>query len=341
MRKKYTILFAFIAMFTLSFNAQTTIIDLSDSSYDPANTAGIDSDLVAHPDWDTNGNWKSSYATTSFTGNSNWKRAVYQTPLTATSGQFVSAKARVKLGNNDQNFLNAENFMLMAFSIHKAAATGPQTADREGVVIQSSAVADNEVRLNGGGAANFANKPKVTMADKNTYEVIFELHVGADAASSSIKAKITNIGSAVTSTVEKSALGINQSVYDAVTGTGVYLLFYSYNPFQGAGGGVDYNINYISVTNQIELNISSTEVLSTEKFNAFEFNTYPNPVKDQLFINSKETINKVEVFNLLGKKVLSVNDVKGAVEVSSLSKSIYILKLTSDKGVSTKRFVKQ
>ena len=68
---------------------------------------------------------------------------------------------------------------------------------------------------------------------------------------------------------------------------------------------------------------------------------YPNPVKNQLFINSQETIQSVEVFNLLGKRVLSTTHVNGSLDVSSLSKSVYILKLTSNNGVSTKRFVKQ
>lgn len=341
MKKNYFFLLALLALCTANLNAQTTLIDLSESSYDSANTAGIDSDLGVHPHWDTNGNWSSSFTTTTITGNSNWKRAVYQTAITATDGQYISAKARIKLGNNDQDFLNAENFLLMAFSIHKDAATGPATTDREGVVIQSSTVGDNEVRLNGGGAANFSNKPKVSMADKNTYEVTFELHVGADAASSSIKAKITNVGSNETSLVEQSAMGINQSVYDAVKGSGVYLLFYSYNPFQGSGSGVDYNINYVGLVNQIEFTVSSSEVLSTKKFNSFEFSTFPNPVKNNLYISSKETINNAEIFNLLGKRVLSSNNITSYLDVSSLSKSIYILKLTSDKGVSTSRFVKQ
>lgn len=81
--------------------------------------------------------------------------------------------------------------------------------------------------------------------------------------------------------------------------------------------------------------------LSTDKFNSFEFKTYPNPVEDRLFISSKENIQSAEIFNLLGKKVLSLNNFENSINVSSLSKSVYILKLTSDQGVSTKRFVKK
>ncbi|MCL7752667.1 T9SS type A sorting domain-containing protein [Polaribacter sp. Z022] len=105
----------------------------------------------------------------------------------------------------------------------------------------------------------------------------------------------------------------------------------NYIPAGGSGWGtkIDIIIEIVAAT------------LSTEKINSFEFNTYPNPVENNLFINSQEKIQSAEVFNLLGTKVLSLNNVQGSLDVSSLSKSIYILKLTSDKGISTKRFVKK
>jgi hypothetical protein len=87
--------------------------------------------------------------------------------------------------------------------------------------------------------------------------------------------------------------------------------------------------------------LQSTTTLSTNDKNAFEFSMYPNPVKDVLNINTKEPLEKVEVFNLLGKSVLSVSNVTKSIDVSALSKSLYIVKLTSQNGVSTKKFVKQ
>jgi hypothetical protein len=87
--------------------------------------------------------------------------------------------------------------------------------------------------------------------------------------------------------------------------------------------------------------IGSSGTLSTTSKAAFEFSTYPNPVKDVLHINTKESLQKVEVYDLLGKSVLSVKNVSESIDVSSLSKSIYIVKLTSTNGVSTKKFVKE
>jgi hypothetical protein len=87
--------------------------------------------------------------------------------------------------------------------------------------------------------------------------------------------------------------------------------------------------------------VSTSTTLSTNENNAFEFSMYPNPVKDELRINTKEPLQKIEVFDLLGKSVLSLDNVSESIDVSALTKSLYIVKLTSANGVSTKKFVKQ
>ena len=81
-------------------------------------------------------------------------------------------------------------------------------------------------------------------------------------------------------------------------------------------------------------------VLSSEKFNNFEFSMSPNPVNNILTIKSGESIKKVEIFNLLGKRILTSLNVNNTIDVSSLSKSVYLLKLTSDRGISTKKLIK-
>ncbi|WP_282124420.1 T9SS type A sorting domain-containing protein [Algibacter mikhailovii] len=80
--------------------------------------------------------------------------------------------------------------------------------------------------------------------------------------------------------------------------------------------------------------------LSTSEKNAFKFAMYPNPVKDILNFTTQETISNVSVVDMLGRVVLSVDNVVDNLDVSSLKNAMYIVKLTSDKGVSTKRFIK-
>jgi hypothetical protein len=339
MKKNYILLlltFAFIS-FT---NAQSLTIDFSDSSYDPATNAGVETDLNNHPDWNSQGSWNADIANTQIKIlQANWKRSTYKTAIKAAAGEVVSLTLRTKLGTDIQPFQDAEPFVFFGFQATDAATGTSNNSNRDGVLIRSSDVAGNEVFLATQGNSAFATNPTISQADKNTYEVLYELVIGTDAATTIIRSRLRNVASDETSAVSTTT-GINSVVYDAFVGTGAHLLIYGWNPFVGAFG-TDYQINQVYILNEITITVDGTGVLSTEKINSFEFNTYPNPVSNVLNINSQETIQSVEVFNLLGKKVLSTKNVNGSLDVSSLSKSVYILKLTSDNGVSTKRFVKQ
>jgi hypothetical protein len=115
-------------------------------------------------------------------------------------------------------------------------------------------------------------------------------------------------------------------------------LGYDYNEENAAVNGVAGDVVYFDQMTAVIEDAPTASVNDNQLSKTISI--YPNPVKNQLFINSQETIQSVEIFNLLGKKVLTSNSTN-SVDVSSLSKSVYILKLTSDNGVSTKRFVKQ
>ncbi|MGA9638701.1 T9SS type A sorting domain-containing protein [Flavobacterium sp.] len=103
------------------------------------------------------------------------------------------------------------------------------------------------------------------------------------------------------------------------------------NKISGAGGTVALDSSGYLVL---------ASALSNKDFNSFTSSIYPNPVKDVLNINTQESIQKIEVLDILGKTVLT-NKGENTVDVSSLNNGIYFLKLTSDKGVSTNKFVKK
>lgn len=68
---------------------------------------------------------------------------------------------------------------------------------------------------------------------------------------------------------------------------------------------------------------------------------FPNPVHNELKVNSTSTIAKIEVYNVLGQKALSMEN-SNALNVSDLLAGIYVAKIFNDKGViSTKQFVKE
>jgi len=67
---------------------------------------------------------------------------------------------------------------------------------------------------------------------------------------------------------------------------------------------------------------------------------YPNPVSDELFIQTENRVIAVEIFNLQGQLIKRLTSDASSVSVSDLPIGIYILKVTTDDGIVTQRFVK-
>lgn len=88
--------------------------------------------------------------------------------------------------------------------------------------------------------------------------------------------------------------------------------------------------------------VVKTEVLSTSTEAAVEIGTYPNPVSNgTLFINSK-TNTSLEIYSVLGKKVVAKSNVSKSVDVSQLAKGCYILKIKNENNaVQTKKLIIQ
>lgn len=83
---------------------------------------------------------------------------------------------------------------------------------------------------------------------------------------------------------------------------------------------------------------NSTGIGENKKENTL--NIFPNPVKNQLNLQGDEKINRLEIFNINGAMVFSLNKVSNQVDVSSLSNGIYILRVNTESGSSHLRFIK-
>lgn len=86
--------------------------------------------------------------------------------------------------------------------------------------------------------------------------------------------------------------------------------------------------------------ITVADALSTAENNSAEFSIYPNPTDAELFIKTNAKIKTSEVFNTAGQVVLKNNS--KTLDLSSLSKGIYILKTTFENGtVKTQKIIKK
>lgn len=113
--------------------------------------------------------------------------------------------------------------------------------------------------------------------------------------------------------------------------------------------GIDYIFSIDGIVNKI-LSRSSVDyrttytygeaTANTNNFSVGNFAIYPNPTTAILNIDDRNfSLKNVEVYNILGKKVLTSSSKK--INVEHLVHGVYVLKVQDDKGnIATKRFVK-
>lgn len=78
---------------------------------------------------------------------------------------------------------------------------------------------------------------------------------------------------------------------------------------------------------------------------SFPFQTlriYPNPVRNMLYIKAKQNLDKLELFDLRGKLLLSklLDKTNTTLKVNSLSQGVYFLKISSDQQSITRKIIK-
>lgn len=106
-----------------------------------------------------------------------------------------------------------------------------------------------------------------------------------------------------------------------------------------AGIGMDSSSQMVAFYLNLPETILSTNDAVKNKNN---ISIYPNPVKDILYIKGIGKIEKAEIYNMVGQKVISLNSLEDKVDVSSLSKGNYILQLFVKGEVSQNfKFIKQ
>jgi hypothetical protein len=76
----------------------------------------------------------------------------------------------------------------------------------------------------------------------------------------------------------------------------------------------------------------SVATLENEDFTFTNLKYYPNPVTDQLWITAKDVISSIEVYNLIGQRVLysEPNTSVTSIDFSNLPSAIYLIKLSAN-----------
>lgn len=103
-----------------------------------------------------------------------------------------------------------------------------------------------------------------------------------------------------------------------------------------------FDYNFPILTNKAA---STFTALGTKDFEFSNYVTlYPNPTNNVLNINSKESIEiqSISIYDILGQLVIAVPNAKAvsSIDVSKLNSGNYFIKVKSDKGSSSTKFIK-
>ncbi|MFN3756635.1 MAG: T9SS type A sorting domain-containing protein, partial [Flavobacterium sp.] len=83
--------------------------------------------------------------------------------------------------------------------------------------------------------------------------------------------------------------------------------------------------------------------LGVNENTAASFVVYPNPVKNEIHIQSEMALSKADIFDINGRKVLSAElDQRNSIDVQSLTNGVYIISITDSNGLqSSQKLIKQ
>jgi len=89
--------------------------------------------------------------------------------------------------------------------------------------------------------------------------------------------------------------------------------------------------------------IDSADVLNTEEATIEGFSFYPNPVEDVINIQSVQTVDQVELYNIAGQKVLDqkIHTINAQLSAGDLPSGIYLMTVTSGTRSTTYKVIKR
>ncbi|MBO5848919.1 MAG: T9SS type A sorting domain-containing protein [Bacteroidales bacterium] len=143
-------------------------------------------------------------------------------------------------------------------------------------------------------------------------------------------------------------------IWDAVEGAQAYYVYINGQEFGMtttnyyiAGSDVETSFQYevysVCANGESEFSEPYTVNVTDESLEEYanRFEIYPNPANNYLNINTTENINEINIYNIVGVLVYSEKDFNNNIDLSNFSNGVYFIKINTDKGEITKKFIKQ
>ncbi len=249
--------------------------------------------------------------------------------LSGWSVQYTSATGLLAAPNNFWSSTPLPNVTIQPgqyYLIQQAAGAGAgvalPTPDLNGIT--ASSLGSTGAALVGGMAMS-GTSGKVILVSNTTQE--------------------TTINPSGAQIIDKVGYGANPTGYEGTGPTGTNLT----NPvgvIRNNAGCTDTNSNPLDFTvgtpsarnTATTLNVCSP--LKLEKNSIYGLSIYPNPAKTVLNITSDSFEAKtVQIYNVLGKVVLTANVTNAPINVANLAKGVYVIKVTEADKTATRKLV--
>lgn len=118
--------------------------------------------------------------------------------------------------------------------------------------------------------------------------------------------------------------------------------------FNATAGPVFRTTTLVINVPQLSINDTSTTyeslmagALTTPAVSATKIAIAPNPVKNVIGLTGDAEITLVEIFDVSGKKVLSVDNPSGQINAESLTSGLYMAQIHTESGMQTQKFIKE
>ena len=103
------------------------------------------------------------------------------------------------------------------------------------------------------------------------------------------------------------------------------------------------NYRFYLISSHVKKSSDFYHLVTIDNLNKYDFSFGPNPTENLIYLSASKNIGNVEIFNLVGQKSLSTDlrASKGALDISNLSRGIYIMNVAIDKNIGTYKLIKR
>lgn len=269
----------------------------------------------------------------------------------STNGYIFTRWANVLVADNDIN--------VAALDIYRSDLNNGNTLD---VVINNSTFVNNDynsthgnsIVASGNGSVNLyvnntifwqntVNGTAATRDISNGSEVNYDVFIRNSIANVSSNAGTNGTFSVTNVTIlDPATYNLNLDTEYKPTSVSNYIVDQGDNAYydEALFGDLDLSGNDRIFNTTIDLGAYEyNTALSSSSFSTNEFKLYPNPATNFFTVKAKEAIQKVEVYNLMGAKVMETN--QNQVNISSLNAGIYLVKVYSENRVGVQKIIKK